>query len=156
MTLLKTLSLADNKDKRMGLRPGTDKARIEAYKELLRPLDMGLENMLNTRADALSGGQRRALALIMSIMTPVEYLILDEHTAALDPRAADTIMAMTDRIVKEKSDGHHGHAQPALCGGARHAADHDAPGQHCDGQIRQEKDNTHIDDLCSRCSINQH
>ena len=103
MTLLENLSLADNKDKRMGLRPGTDKARIEAYRELLRPLDMGLENMLNTRADALSGGQRQALALVMSIMTPVEYLILDEHTAALDPRAADTIMAMTDRIVKEKN-----------------------------------------------------
>ncbi len=101
MTLLENLSLADNKDKRMGLRRGTDKTRVDSYREMLRPLDMGLENMLETRAGALSGGQRQALAMVMSIMTPVEYLILDEHTAALDPRAADTIMDMTDRIVKD-------------------------------------------------------
>lgn len=102
MTLLENLSLADNKNKRMGLRPGTDKARVKSYRDMLKPLDMGLENMLEVRVGALSGGQRQALAMIMSIMTPVEYLLLDEHTAALDPRAADIIMDMTDRIVKEK------------------------------------------------------
>lgn len=148
MTLLENLSLADNKDKRMGLRPGTDKARIEAYRNLLRPLDMGLENMLNARADALSGGQRQALALVMSIMTPVEYLILDEHTAALDPRAADTIMAMTDRIVKEKNL-----TAIMVTHNLRYAVEHGTrlimmhQGNIVVDKSGQEKDNTHIDDL---------
>lgn len=100
MTILENLSLADNKDKRMGLRFGTCKARIAAYRDMLRPLDMGLENMLEARAGTLSGGQRQALALIMSIMTPIDYLILDEHTAALDPHAAEIIMEMTEKIVR--------------------------------------------------------
>lgn len=84
----------------MGLRFGTCKARIAAYRDMLRPLDMGLENMLEARAGTLSGGQRQALALIMSIMTPIDYLILDEHTAALDPHAAEIIMEMTEKIVR--------------------------------------------------------
>ena len=82
--------------------PGTDRRRVEAYKELLRPLGLGLENMMNSKVGALSGGQRQALSLIMSSMTPIEFLILDEHTAALDPKTAEIIMQLTDRIVREK------------------------------------------------------
>jgi len=63
---------------------------------------MGLEDKLYTQVGSLSGGQRQALALLMSTMTPIRFLILDEHTAALDPKTADIIMQLTDRIVHEK------------------------------------------------------
>lgn len=102
MTILENLALADNKGKPYNLRPGTDRRRIEAYRALLRPLGLGLENMLSSKVGALSGGQRQALSLIMSSMTPIEFLILDEHTAALDPKTAEIIMELTDRIVREK------------------------------------------------------
>ena len=102
MTILENLSLADNKGKPYNLRFGTDKRRIGRYRELLSPLGLGLENMLNARVGNLSGGQRQALSLIMSAMTPIRFLILDEHTAALDPKTAEVIMRLTDRIVKEK------------------------------------------------------
>lgn len=102
MTILENLALADNKGKPYNLRPGTDRRRIENYRELLRPLGLGLENMLSSKVGALSGGQRQALSLIMSSMTPIEFLILDEHTAALDPKTAEIIMELTDRIVREK------------------------------------------------------
>lgn len=102
MTILENLSLADNKGKPAGLRPGTDKRRVSAYRELLRPLGLGLEDMLDARVGSLSGGQRQALALLMSTMTPISFLILDEHTAALDPKTAEIIMRLTGRIVAEK------------------------------------------------------
>ncbi len=102
MTILENLSLADSKDKRMGLRRGVDRARVPKYREMLKELGLGLENTLDARAGSLSGGQRQALALVMSIMTPIDYLILDEHTAALDPKTAEAIMRLTGRIVGEK------------------------------------------------------
>lgn len=102
MTILENLSLAEHKGKPSNLRRGTDRRRIPYYKELLQPLNLGLESMLESRVDNLSGGQRQALALLMSTMTPISFLILDEHTAALDPKTADIIMALTDKIVKEK------------------------------------------------------
>jgi putative ABC transport system ATP-binding protein len=102
MTILENLSLADNKGKPYNLRFGTDRRRIGYYQELLAPLGLGLENMLHARVGNLSGGQRQALSLIMSAMTPIRFLILDEHTAALDPKTAEVIMALTDRIVREK------------------------------------------------------
>lgn len=102
MTILENLSLADHKGRPSNLRLGTDKKRIPAYRDMLRPLNLGLENMLDSRVGALSGGQRQALALLMSTMTPISFLILDEHTAALDPKTADIIMALTDQVVKEK------------------------------------------------------
>ena len=60
------------------------------------------EQLLNRKPKALSGGQRQAMALLMSTMTPIEFLILDEHTAALDPKTAEIIMELTGRIVREK------------------------------------------------------
>ena len=57
---------------------------------------------MDVKVGVLSGGQRQAMALLMSTMTPIEFLILDEHTAALDPKTAETIMELTDKIVKEK------------------------------------------------------
>lgn len=102
MTILENMSIADNKAGSFNLRRGTDKKRIDYYRELLSQLDLGLENKLYTKVGSLSGGQRQAMALLMSTMTPVEFLILDEHTAALDPKTADLIMELTDKIVREK------------------------------------------------------
>ena len=69
-------------------------------KEVVRML--GLEDKLDVRMGALSGGQRQAVALLMATMTPLKFLILDEHTAALDPKTAEVIMALTDRVIREK------------------------------------------------------
>lgn len=102
MTILENLSLADFKGKPAGLHRGTDRRRIDAHREMLRPLGLGLEDMLSTKVGTLSGGQRQALALLMSTMTPISFLILDEHTAALDPKTADIIMELTGRVVREK------------------------------------------------------
>lgn len=102
MTIAENLSLADNKGGRYGLSAGLSKKRLADYRAMLAPLGLGLENKLGVKIGALSGGQRQALSLLMATMTPIDLLILDEHTAALDPRTADTIMALTDRIVKEK------------------------------------------------------
>lgn len=102
MTMLENLSLADFKGKPAGLHRGTDRRRIDAYREMLRPLGLGLEDMLSAKVGTLSGGQRQALALLMSTMTPISFLILDEHTAALDPKTADIIMELTGRVVREK------------------------------------------------------
>ena len=102
MTILENMALADNKGKVYGFGRGTNKARISYYKELLSQLGLGLEDKLDIKVGALSGGQRQAMALLMSTMTPIECLILDEHTAALDPKTAELIMELTDKIVKEK------------------------------------------------------
>lgn len=102
MTILENMSLADQKGRRYGLGRGVNKSRIGFYRELLAELGLGLEEKLHTQVGALSGGQRQAVALLMSTMTPIDFLILDEHTAALDPKTAETIMELTDRIVTEK------------------------------------------------------
>ena len=83
MTMLENMALADNKGKLYGL-------------------GLGLEDKMDVKVGSLSGGQRQAMALLMSTMTPIEFLILDEHTAALDPKTAELIMQLTDKIVKEK------------------------------------------------------
>ena len=102
MTILENMSLADTKGKPFNLRRGTNKKRIDFYRENLRLLGLGLEDKLDVKAGVLSGGQRQAMAIIMSTMTPIEFLILDEHTAALDPKTAEVIMELTDRIIREK------------------------------------------------------
>lgn len=103
MTILENMSLADNKGRAYGLGLGTNKKRISHYREMLSQLGLGLEDMMGTKVGALSGGQRQAMALLMTTMTPIEFLILDEHTAALDPKTAELIMQLTDKIVREKN-----------------------------------------------------
>ena len=103
MTIAENMALADNKGKFFNLRPGKNKQRIDFYRESLRTLGLGLEDKMDVKVGALSGGQRQAMALLMSTMTPIEFLILDEHTAALDPKTAELIMKLTDKIVKEKN-----------------------------------------------------
>ena len=103
MTILENMSLADNKGKAFNLRRGTNRQRIDYYRESLRTLGLGLEDKMHVKVGVLSGGQRQAMALLMSTMTPIEFLILDEHTAALDPKTAETIMELTDKVVREKN-----------------------------------------------------
>ena len=102
MTILENMSLADNKGKPFNLLPGTNRQRVDDYRESLKSLGLGLEDKMNVKVGVLSGGQRQAMALLMSTMTPIEFLILDEHTAALDPKTAEVIMELTDKGGKEK------------------------------------------------------
>ena len=102
LTMLENLSLADNKGKPFGLGWGVNRRRADAYRDQLRELGLGLEDKLDVKMGALSGGQRQAVSLLMATMTPLRFLILDEHTAALDPKTAEVIMALTDKIVRQK------------------------------------------------------
>lgn len=102
MTILENMSIADNKGRKYGLGHCVNKTRIDFYREQLTTIGLGLEDKMDTLVGSLSGGQRQSLALLMSTMTPINFLILDEHTAALDPKTADVIMKLTDKIVHEK------------------------------------------------------
>ncbi len=102
MTILENMSIADNKGKPYNLGGGIAKKRVAYYREQLSRLNLGLEDKLGVKVGSLSGGQRQAMALLMSTMTPIEFLILDEHTAALDPKTAEIIMELTEQIVREK------------------------------------------------------
>lgn len=102
LTILENMALSDNKNKPFGLGPVINKKRIDYYKTLLEQCGMGLENRMGVKVGALSGGQRQALALIIATMTDIKLLVLDEHTAALDPKSSETLMEITDKIVKEK------------------------------------------------------
>ena len=102
MTILENMSMADHKGKFFGLSMGTNKSRIPFYQEQLRQLNLGLEDKLHVKVGSLSGGQRQAMSLLMSTMPPIDFLILDEHTAALDPKTAELIMVLTDKVVREK------------------------------------------------------
>ncbi len=102
LTILENLSIANNKGKKYGLTRGVNKQKIEEYKELLAQLNLGLEDKLYTQVGSLSGGQRQAVSLLMATMSHIDFLILDEHTAALDPKTAEIIMELTNKIVREK------------------------------------------------------
>lgn len=103
MTIWENMSIADNKAKTFGLSFGLNRKHKDFYCSQLELLGMGLENRLSTPAGSLSGGQRQALALIMATMSSPDLLLLDEHTAALDPKSSDTVMTLTEKIVREKN-----------------------------------------------------
>ncbi|HUH49938.1 MAG TPA: ABC transporter ATP-binding protein [Mycoplana sp.] len=100
MTVAENMLLAELRSSRRTLKQGLNAARLAAYKERLSVLGLGLENRLDTRVDLLSGGQRQSLSLIMAVGGKPEVLLLDEHTAALDPRTADIVMQATVRAVE--------------------------------------------------------
>lgn len=102
MTIWENLSIADQKGKSYNLTPGLNRRRRDDYRTQLELLGMGLEDRLTTLAGALSGGQRQALALIMATLSRPQLLLLDEHTAALDPKSSDIVMELTQKIVQEK------------------------------------------------------
>lgn len=102
MTILENMSMADTKGRPFNLRPCVNRKKTDEYRALLAQLGLGLEDKLGVMVGSLSGGQRQAMALLMSTMTPIEFLILDEHTAALDPKTAEIIMELTGKIVAHK------------------------------------------------------
>ena len=95
------LALAARRGKRRTLRPGIVRSERENYRKLLETLGLGLETRLSAKVGTLSGGQRQALTLLMATLQKPQLLLLDEHTAALDPRTAAKVMELTERIVKE-------------------------------------------------------
>ncbi len=102
LTLLENLSLAETKGQHCGLQTAIRRSRVEDYRAMLAKLGLGLEDKLQVKMKSLSGGQRQAVALLMATMTPIDFLMLDEHTAALDPHTAERIMVLTDEVVREK------------------------------------------------------
>ena len=101
MQIEENLALAARRGKIRGLRPGITKKERQYYKEQLATLDLGLENRMTTKVGLLSGGQRQALTLLMAALEKPKLLLLDEHTAALDPKTAAKVLEVTQRIVEE-------------------------------------------------------
>ena len=101
MEIQENLCIASKRGLKRRFIRGVRKANKEYYRELLRSLDLGLEDRLSTKVGLLSGGQRQALTLLMASMEKPKLLLLDEHTAALDPRTAAKVLEITDRIVTE-------------------------------------------------------
>ena len=99
LTILENMSLADKKGEKFTLKKLIKKNRIDHYIDLLKSLDLGLENKLNTKVKFLSGGQRQSLSLIMAAMKHPDLLLLDEHTAALDPKTSHVIMKKTKELI---------------------------------------------------------
>lgn len=102
MTVLENLSLAAHKGKPYGLSRAVSRRQAVELRELVASVGLGLEDRMEVPVGLLSGGQRQALSLLMATMTPIDLLILDEHTAALDPKTAETVMQITGRVVAEK------------------------------------------------------
>lgn len=100
MQIEENLALAARRGKPRTLRIGITKAEREQYRELLKTLDLGLEDRLTARVGLLSGGQRQALTLLMATLQKPKLLLLDEHTAALDPKTAATVLRLTDEFIK--------------------------------------------------------
>ncbi len=101
MQIEENLALAARRGKKRTLAPGIRKSERAAFKERLSSLGLGLEDRLTARVGTLSGGQRQALTLLMAAMREPKLLLLDEHTAALDPKTAATVLDITERIIKE-------------------------------------------------------
>ena len=101
MEIEENLALAARRGKPRTLRNGVTKKEKEQFKELLKMLDLGLENRLTSKVGLLSGGQRQAITLLMATMQNPKLLLLDEHTAALDPQTAAKVLKITDELVRE-------------------------------------------------------
>ena len=99
MGIEENLALAKRRGKKRSLLQGITRKEREEYKELLKVLDLGLENRLTSKVGLLSGGQRQALTLLMATLKKPKLLLLDEHTAALDPKTAAKVLEITDMIV---------------------------------------------------------
>ena len=101
LTIEENMALASNRGTRRGLASAVKASMRDEFRTRLETLGLGLENRLTDRIGLLSGGQRQAVSLLMSAMRPSRILLLDEHTAALDPRTADFVLALTERIVSD-------------------------------------------------------
>ena len=103
MSIQENMAMAYMRGQRRGLRSGVPKALKQQMKERLAELGMGLETRLGSQVNKLSGGQRQAMSLLMATVAEPRLLLLDEHTAALDPKVAATIMDLTGKIVEQHS-----------------------------------------------------
>ena len=103
MTIEENLALAMRRGQRHTLKPGLRRAEREEFRARLSTLGLGLEDRLGAKVGTLSGGQRQAVTLIMATLRRPKLLLLDEHTAALDPKTAQNVMTLTDRIVTDAS-----------------------------------------------------
>ena len=103
MTVLENLSMAKNKGKKFNFTFGLDTKNIEFYKNQLKSIGLGLEKQLFTQVGLLSGGQRQCLSLIMATLNHPDILLLDEHTAALDPQTSEIILEITKEIVEKNN-----------------------------------------------------
>lgn len=102
LTIEENMALAIKRGKGRNLSPAVKKRYMARFKEALSHLDLGLENRLEDRMGLLSGGQRQAVSLLMASLTPSSILLLDEHTAALDPKTADFVLKLTEQIIAEQ------------------------------------------------------
>ena len=102
MEIQENLALANRRGGKRGLRWGITKKEKEVYHEELKKLDLGLEDRMTAKAGLLSGGQRQALTLLMATLQKPELLLLDEHTAALDPKTASKVLNLTEQLIKEQ------------------------------------------------------
>ena len=103
MQIDENLALAFRRGEKRGLSWGIKKSEKELYKEILAKLGLGLQTRMTSKVGLLSGGQRQALTLLMATMETPELLLLDEHTAALDPQTAKTVLDLTEQIVAEQN-----------------------------------------------------
>ena len=103
MQIEENMALAARRGKRRTLRKGITQQEREKYRELLKELNLGLEDRLTSKVGLLSGGQRQALTLLMSTMEKPKLLLLDEHTAALDPKTAAKVLDLTEKLVNENN-----------------------------------------------------
>lgn len=101
MTVLENLSMAYSKGNKFGLSFGATKKERSLFKELLKEYSLGLEEKLDVKLGALSGGQRQALSLVMASLSKPSLMLLDEHTAALDPSMSSKVLELTSQIVNE-------------------------------------------------------
>ncbi|MFZ5425845.1 MAG: ABC transporter ATP-binding protein [Thermodesulfobacteriota bacterium] len=102
LSIEENMALADRRGKPRGLSAGVKPRDRERYRELLSRIGLGLENRLKDKVGLLSGGQRQSLTMIMATMVRPEILLLDEHTAALDPKTASSVLELTGRIVESQ------------------------------------------------------
>lgn len=102
MQLEENLALAYRRGKKLGLRWHINREERDMYRERLRELNLGLEDRLTTKVGLLSGGQRQAVTLLMASLQKPRLLLLDEHTAALDPKTASKVLELTEQIVGER------------------------------------------------------
>ncbi len=103
MTIEENLAMADLRGQIRGLRWGIKNARRDHYREILKMLNLGLETRLKDTVSLLSGGQRQSLTLLMVTLSLPKLLLLDEHTAALDPKTAQRVMELTQKIIEENN-----------------------------------------------------
>ena len=103
MWIEENLAMALRRGKRRSFKWGISNKEREQFRELLKILDLGLENRLNSKVGLLSGGQRQALTLLMATIKNPQLLLLDEHTAALDPKTAQKVLDITDKVVTENN-----------------------------------------------------